>query len=174
MSGFAKGLSLAAIQIAIVLSLGGKLLYERATRPRVWVQAQGYDPEFVIRGRYVAERLRFPAEGFKYREPPRSNMSGWYSNDQWAYLEVRGGELIGKMEGGGPGAWVYLEKNGDGTLTAVSQEPVLVFIPDTASRPWPKKGQEIWVEVTVPAKGPPRPIRIGIRENGAVSPADFR
>ena len=44
MNGVRKGLLLAAIQLALVLSLGGKLLYDRFTRPRVWVLSQVYDP----------------------------------------------------------------------------------------------------------------------------------
>jgi len=51
MSGGRKGLLLGAIQIALVLSLGGKLLYDRVTRPRVWVLSQVYDPDLPIRGR---------------------------------------------------------------------------------------------------------------------------
>ena len=34
MTAVTKGIVLAVIQLAIVLSLGGKLLYDRATRPR--------------------------------------------------------------------------------------------------------------------------------------------
>jgi hypothetical protein len=39
MSASRKGLLLAALQLALVLSLGGKLLFDRMTRPRVWVLA---------------------------------------------------------------------------------------------------------------------------------------
>jgi hypothetical protein len=28
----------------------------------------------------------------------------------------------------------------------------------------------MWVEVTVPAQGPPRPIRIAVKQNGALTP----
>ena len=45
MSATHKGLLLAALQIALVLSLGGKLLYDRMTRPRAWALVQAYDPE---------------------------------------------------------------------------------------------------------------------------------
>jgi hypothetical protein len=31
-----------------------------------------------------------------------------------------------------------------------------------------QRGQEIWVEVTVPAKGPPRPIPVGIKKDGVI------
>jgi hypothetical protein len=33
-----KGIILAVIHVAIVCSLGAKLLYDRATRPRIWVR----------------------------------------------------------------------------------------------------------------------------------------
>ena len=32
-----KGLVVAAVQVGLVASLGAKLLYDRVTRPRVWV-----------------------------------------------------------------------------------------------------------------------------------------
>ena len=173
MSETRKGLLLAAIQIALVLSLGAKLLYDRMTRPRVWVLSEVYDPELPIRGRYLSERLRFRAEGFEYK-PAARDSSDWYQNQYWAYLEVREGQLIGKSEGAGPGQWVHVHKNDDGSLAAVSDEPVLLFVPDNADIPTLKRGQEIWVEVTVPAKGPPRPIRIGIKENGVLTPLNLK
>jgi hypothetical protein len=169
-SGMRRGLLLGAIQIALVLSLGGKLLYDRVTRPRVWVLSEVYDPELPIRGRYLSERLRLLAEGFTYREPNQRTSSDWYMNRQWAYLEVRNGQLIAKQHGSGSGEWVYLHKNNDGTIVALSQEPVLVFIPEYAEVPSLKAGQEMWVEVTVPAQGPPRPIRIGIKKDGVLTP----
>jgi hypothetical protein len=170
MSGVRKGLLLGALQIALVLSLGGKLLYDRVTRPRVWVLSEVYDPELPIRGRYLSERLRFPAAGFTYREADRRNPSDWYMNRQWAYLEVRNGQLIAKQQGSGAGEWVHLHKNNDGTVIALSEEPALVFISEHAEIPGLKAGQEMWVEVTVPAQGPPRPIRIGTKKGGVLIP----
>ncbi|HEV3254520.1 MAG TPA: hypothetical protein VG033_08940 [Candidatus Acidoferrales bacterium] len=170
MSGIRKGLLLGAIQIALVLSLGGKLLYDRMTRPRVWVLSEVYDPELPIRGRYLNERLRLSAEGFTYKETNPRDSSNWYENRQWAYLEVRNNQLIAKQQGSGPGEWIHLRKNNDGTIVALSEEPVLVFISEHAEIPSLKAGQEMWVEVTVPAKGPPRPIRIGIKKGGVLTP----
>lgn len=44
-------------------------------------------------------------------------------------------------------------------------EPVAFFIPehilDPSRRP---EGQELWIEVTIPKKGPPRPIRLGVKK----------
>jgi hypothetical protein len=173
MSPLRKGLFLAALQILVVLSLAGKLLYDRHARPRVWVLSEVFDPELPIRGRYLAQRLRFPAEGFSYQEPDKRNYGNWFINRQWAYLQFRDNHLVAESEGSGPGEWVYLRKNSDGTLMAVSEDPVLIFIPDTAEIPTLKPGQEIWTEVTLPVKGPPRPIRIAIKKDGVLAPLQW-
>jgi hypothetical protein len=78
--------------------------------------------------------------------------------------------LIAKQLGSGPGEWIYLHKENDGTLTAFSEEPVLLFISEHADIPSLQRGQQMWVEVTVPKKGPPRPIRIGIKKDGVLTP----
>jgi hypothetical protein len=170
MTAMRKGLLLGALQIVVILSLGGKLLYDRMSRPRVWVLAQVYDPELPIRGRYLSERLSFPAQGFTYKEPTKQNAGEWYLNRNWAYYEARSGELIAKQEGSGSGGWISLHKRNDGTLVAFAEQPVLVFASEHADIPSLKAGQEMWVEVTVPAKGPPRPIRIGIKKDGLLTP----
>lgn len=168
-----KGLLLCVVQLLIVLSLAGGLLYDRATRPRVWVLAQGYDPELPIRGRYLAERLRMPAEGFITNEVGQGAVPS-YANRNWAYLQVRNNQLIATAQGSGPGEWIYLQKNNDGSIAAVTKDPVLFFISERAEIPILKPGEEMWVEVTVPEKGPPRPIRIGLRKNGVLIPLDIK
>lgn len=170
MNRMRKGLLLAALQLLIVLSLGGKLLYDRATRPRVWALCQVYDPDLPIRGRYLSEQLRVPAEGFTYVQP-NGVQNEWWTNQQWAYFEARDGRLIAKAQGRGSAGWVFLHRNADGTLEATSREAVLLFIPDRANAPALKRGEEMWVEVTVPKQGPPRPIRIAIKtKEGAFTP----
>jgi hypothetical protein len=169
-----KGLLLASIQFVLVLSLGGKLLYDRMTRPRVWVLSQLYDPNLPIRGRYLSQQLRMPAEGFIYSDWTQQYSTEWYLNRHWAYLEIRNGQLIAKNEGSGPGEWIFLHKDNDGTLVALSEESVLFFVPDNADLPALKPGQEMWVEVTIPVKGPPRPIRIGIKKDGILSPLNLK
>jgi hypothetical protein len=48
------------------------------------------------------------------------------------------------------------------------------FIPDTAKPPFPlQKGQELWVEVTVPAAGPPRPIQLALSGSDGFHPLRF-
>lgn len=57
-------------------------------------------------------------------------------------------------------------------------EPVTVafFIPEDVADPSIRPdGEELWVEVTVPPTGPPRPIRLGVqRGDGPVEPLDLR
>lgn len=108
-----RGVVLALIHVMLVLGLGAKLLVDRNTLPREWVETMPVDPDLPIRGRYVQLRL--------------------------------------KMEG----------------------SPVVPFfipehVPDPSLRP---AGETLWAEVTLPRRGPPRPIRLGIkRGDGPVEP----
>jgi hypothetical protein len=46
-------------------------------------------------------------------------------------------------------------------------EPILLFISDTAKDPTGlNRDQELWVLATIPRKGPPRPIALGIKKAG--------
>jgi len=82
--------------------------------------------------------------------------------------------LIAKQQSTGPGEWVYLHKNPNGTIVAISEEPLLVFISEHADLPNLKMHEEMWVEVAVPAKGPPRPIRLGIKKDGVLTPLQLK
>jgi len=44
MNSLRKGIVLGALQCALFLSLTGKLLYDRAMRPRIWVKTMPWDP----------------------------------------------------------------------------------------------------------------------------------
>lgn len=117
MNATGRGLVLAALHLALVGALGGKLLLDRARYPRMWVKTLPVDPDLPIRGRYVQLRV----------EPP------------------------------GTGA-----------------PQVLAFFipehgPDPSRRP---PGEELWAEVTVPPRGPLRPIRLGVRRHGQLTPLD--
>ena len=52
-----RALVVGLVQASIVLAVGGKLLYDRTTLPRVWVETAGVDPYLPIRGRYASLRL---------------------------------------------------------------------------------------------------------------------
>ena len=96
--GLRNGLILAAIQLAIVGSLGGKLLADRATCPRVWVRTAPVDPNLPIRGRYVS--LRLEIDRFEKMPPPieRPGFPGgpngrWWAEPKAVRLQVRDGRL---------------------------------------------------------------------------------
>lgn len=173
MKPYFRGLLIAALHVALVSSLGAKLLYDRATRPRVWVRAAPYDPELPIRGRYVSIRLQMVGMGFAVPTAwdkeghPRAGYSS-------ARLEVQNGQLVA----------VYSDRSSD-TSVRVSfpdsvarvtlAEPVAFFIPEHIPDPSRRAaGEELWVEVTVPRKGPPRPIRLAVVKNGVFTPLNIR
>jgi hypothetical protein len=64
-----KGLVIAAVHVGLVASLGAKLLYDRATLPRVWTLTTPYDPNLPIRGRYVSLQLVVEPRGVRETKP---------------------------------------------------------------------------------------------------------
>jgi hypothetical protein len=173
-----KGLLLGVIQVAIVASLGGKMLLDRATRPRVWVLTGQYDPDLPIRGRYLGLTLQMPASGFAALPPPPNPINGrvwgWQIEQRRAELRVESGQLIAVPSERENAAYVRLRML-DHAMVANLSDPVLYFIPEHADisqrRP---AGEELWVEITLPRKGPPRPIRLGVKKNGVLTPLDVR
>jgi len=127
MKSLYKGILLGALQCALVLSLAGKLIYDRATCPHVWVRTMPYDPMLPIRGRYLS--------------------------------------LVLAPDSGAP----YFERT--------NRERVVYFVTESAtevdSRRFAPHADELWVEVTIPRKGPPRPIRLGWKRNGSIQPIDL-
>jgi hypothetical protein len=54
-------------------------------------------------------------------------------------------------------------------------EPVDFYIAEHAVDPTPlQPGQELWLEVTVPPLGPPRPIQLALKQDGAWKPLAFQ
>jgi len=55
-----------------------------------------------------------------------------------------------------------------GEKLAVLVETVAFFIPENIPDPSLRQaGDELWVEVTIPKQGPPRPIRLGVKKGDA-------
>ncbi len=153
-----KGVLVGVLQCLLVSTVAAKFLYDRRTRPRVWVKAAPYDPNLPLRGRYVSLTLLVDACGLGF--------SGYQ-----VALEVSNNRLAVRPGGAMSAYW----DEGRGCSEARLSPPVLFFIPDTAQDPSRRPvGEELWVEVTVPRKGPPRPIRLGIKKAGALTPLDIR
>lgn len=188
-----KALLLAGLHLLLVLSLGGKLLYDRATRPRFWVKAAPVDPDLPIRGRYVSLRVEVPVLGavlppleprpkaLKDSEPwpPR-----WQQHRLHVNLEPGSQGLVARATGkpDPQRAVIYnaahnailperLRNLPEASWVVVLDESIPFFIPEHIPDPSRRKpGEELWVEVTLPRKGPLRPIRLGVKKDGTLSP----
>ena len=55
--------------------------------------------------------------------------------------------------------------------TKESNEQLAFFIPEHIPDPSIRAaGEELWAEVTLPRKGPPRPIRLAVKKDGVLTP----
>jgi hypothetical protein len=51
---------------------------------------------------------------------------------------------------------------------------IAFFLPEHAFTPRLKPGEEIWAEVTLPKKGPPRPIQLALKRGTQWIPLTYR
>ena len=188
----AASLALLIIQLALVSTIAAKYWYQRWSCPRVWTRAAAIDPQLPMRGRYLALQLtvdgcqstlpsakdaNFPRD-FNGAVKPGPYVLRPNAVDFRANLKVVNNTLVAvRVEGtedfnageevvgtaGSPCNQMQLASSTD------------FFISDTAQSPLPlKSGQELWIEVTVPPQGPPRPMQLALKDNGAWKPLDLR
>ena len=63
----------------------------------------------------------------------------------------------------------------DGVPIALIVEPLMYFIPEHVKDPSRRAAsEELWVEVTLPRLGAPRPIRLGVKKGGVLEALDVR
>jgi len=181
------------LQLIIVSTVAAKYFYERGTCPRVWTRAAAYDPQLVMRGRYLSLQLSVDGCGStlpsaKNAEFPR-NINGVpggntfsirSANTVWfqAKLAVKENKLIAvrvpESDTSTPTQTVSAPPGAPCDQLSLSQ-PVDFYIPDTADDPTRlKPGQQLWIEVTLPPKGPPRPLQLALKDNGAWMPLAFQ
>ena len=186
-------IALLVIQLVIVSSIAAKYFYQRSTCPRVWTRAAAYDPELVMRGRYLslqltvdgcgstlpsAKQARYPRDLNGVNTGSRFNIWSAETVRFPAKLAVKDNKLTAiripdsgnKAEGQQVAAWPAVACD---ALRLV--EPVDFYIAEHATDPsWVRSGQELWIEVTVPPKGPPRPLQLALKDNGAWKPLAFQ
>jgi hypothetical protein len=169
MNALAKGLAVALLHTLIVLSLGGKLLYDRYHRPRVWVRTGSMDPNLPIRGRYLTLRLEVQApwlldddaQGHRYVHSQITLGPG--KDSLVAYKSESDTGLSVTLWSGDPtGGVTYLD------------QPVDFFLPEHAQLPQIQQGNELWAQVTIPRKGPPRPILLALKKGTEWTPLSYR
>lgn len=187
MSDRTRAILLLVIQCLLVSSIAGKYVYERATRPRVWVKVGQYDPNLPMRGRYLAlspmvdacslphdKEAESPWTPIGKDGKPGKQLTNW----RWQVIaKAKDGKLVVED------ARQVLPRSETQTIWLNNDKPcesaqltpgIDFFIPDTAKSPFPlKPGTELWAEVTVPPKGPPRPIQLALSDNGQWKPLKF-
>ena len=185
-------IALLVIQLVLVCSIAAKYLYQRWTCPRVWTRTVAYDPELLMRGRYLS--LQLVVDGCESTLPsarqadfPRDYNGAAVSG----HFSVRGeiesqfaAEL--KVINNGLSA-IYIrdaDKQRSGQTVVAFHgspcdqmrlaSPVDFYISEHAQSPLPRDpGSELWIEVTVPPKGPPRPVQLALKQNGQWQPLAF-
>ena len=152
-----RGIAVTILQCLIVMSVAGKYAFDRERLPRVWARAEPFDPSLPIRGRYVRLALEVTGEGLP--------------SGGWARLSAQDRRLTAARSETETGVLVTTRLNGHLVLA----EPVAFFIPEHAEDPSRRPpGEELWVEVSVPRNGPPRPLRLGVKKNDALTPLEIR
>ncbi len=190
-------LALLIIQLALISTIAAKYLYQRSACPRVWTRAAAVDPRLPMRGRYLS--LRLTVDGCQSTLPSAKDATfprkydgtvkpGPYvlnpqPVDFQANLKVANNRLIavrpeGQEFAGREDSSEGLEIEGNAGAPCDQMRlasPADFFISDTAQSPLPlKSGQELWIEVTVPPKGPPRPMQLALKDNGTWKPLDLK
>lgn len=186
----AASVALLLVQLAIVSSITVKYLYQRWRCPRVWTRTVAFEPELPMRGRYLS--LQLEVDGCQSTLP--SAKAATFPRD-YNGAAVRGpyGVRASAVFRGnlkvGNNRLLAIRLEGDASSNAGQEisawpgapcdrmrlnTPVDFYIPENAADPSRiKPGQELWIEVTLPPKGPPRPIQLAIKENGAWKPLAF-
>jgi hypothetical protein len=155
-----RGLVVLVLQLLLALAVTGKLAWDRVTLPRAWARTVPVDPDSPFRGRYV--RLWLDAVD------RRNTQTG----DASAGVEfaVEDGQLVVHEARNWEGLPIR-ESPPSAARGVVVAEPVAFFIPEHADDPSRlEAGRELWVEVTVPRRELPRPIRVESRPIAPVSP----
>jgi len=187
----AASMALLVVQLLLVSAVAAEYLYQRWRCPRVWTRATEVDPEGRMRGRYLEAQLivdgcRSTLPSAKAAQFPRdvngAALAGPYGIGSLGLvkfngeLRVENNELVTvKIEDPRKTEIGQQVNAGPGTRCSEMQleRPVAFYIAKGAQARLPlRSGQELWAEVTVPPKGPPRPLRLAVKDNGVWSPLE--
>ena len=171
MNALGRGALIGLLQLSLLAAVGGKLLYDRAVLPRAWIETAGVDPDLPIRGRYVALNLVLPA----IEEAPIAPSATL----AYGRVEVRDGRAVVVLAAGEPvmadaaHPLAFVRNVGLAGARWQTLVPVAFFLPEHARDPTlGRQPGELWVEATVPPRGAPRPVRLGLQVKERIEPLD--
>lgn len=181
------------IQLALVCSVAGKYLYQRWNCPRVWTRAYVFDPTLLMRGRYLSLQLvvdgcqstlpsarlaQFPRNAEGVPQPNGFSVFAPRPVRFQAALKVEGNRLIAirLQNPRSPNGGLTVEGDPGARCEQMRLDaPADFFVAEQAAAPARlKPGQELWVEVTVPPSGSPRPIQLALKDGGSWQPLAFQ
>jgi hypothetical protein len=160
------------VHMGLVGSLGVKLMVDRARLPRGWARTVPYDPSLPIRGRYVRLRLQVPVAAPLGETVPDDILG--------VRLRETNGRLVAQIDDDIELRAAARPLRATARLqpadrSALLTEPVAYFISEHAADPSVRPaGEQLWAEVTIPPRGPLRPIRLGVWKDGRLTPLDLR
>ena len=150
------------------------------------------DAQLAMRGRYLGLHLtvngcKSTLPSAKLAEFPRDYngavKKGDYAlrtGDAWVFdarLKVEANKLIAVRPEGSEntkGSVAVLTAPGSPCGEMRLERAVDFYIPEQAQSPLPlKQGQEMWVEVTLPNSGAPRPLQLAVKQDGQWKPLAF-
>jgi hypothetical protein len=186
-------LALLVLQLALVSTVGAKYVYQRWNAPRVWTRVAADDPLPVMHWRYL--RLRMTVDGCQSTLPLASeanfprNVDGTPRGKDFSVVAPKYIEFPARLKVMNNKLEAIRIPESESRLLGVPvratpgmpcsafliDEPVNFYIANDASRLLPiKTGQELWIEVTVPSQGPPRPLQLALKQDGAWKPLAFQ
>ncbi len=170
---WSPALLLAGVQAMLLLSTGLLFWLERQTSPRAWVATQPVDPNLPIRGRYITLKMVVPFLSDQSDGLSRSDLVGTWQDVNLSVVDHR---LLAKQavqtRSNNFAGELRLEQ---GTLVIIPGPELAFFIPSDVDDPSIRPdGNTLWVEVTLPGSGAPRPIQLGLEQNGQIEPLALR
>jgi hypothetical protein len=161
------GLLLVLAHVALVGSLGLKLIVDRARLPRAWARTTPFDPSTPLRGRYVRLGVDVPLAS------AAAGVAAYAETG--VRLRAVDGRVVGEIDSGTGVPRLQLRQEGGVSSSSRLAEPVAFFIPEHVPDPSIRQpGEELWVELTLPEHAWPRPIRLGVMRGGKLTPLELR
>jgi hypothetical protein len=191
----ARGFVLLAVQAALVAGTAGKYLWERHTRPMVWVKTSPFvdqevlHPSQEVTDRYLPLQLSVdvcglppkpPEDETDYSKPTDSQGSNFlkYPARKGAVRTVaKEGRLVAVDAGG---AFTHNSQEFLWDMRKPCKEARLLdivkfYVPKGVDLPERlKPGESLWALVTVPAEGPLRPLELAVSNATGFHPLEAK
>ncbi len=167
-----SGIGLAAVQAVLMLSTGVLFWIDRQISPRAWVATAPVDPNLPIRGRYITMTMLVPLRSNNLIESDGELLHTW----QTVQLGVEGDRLIAQINDQSTRNQLdgRIRQRGDSLVVNPDHELAFFIPPDVQDPSIQPDGRTLWVEVTLPRFGAPRPIQLGLETNGLIEPLPLR